>query len=305
MEKVLCVGEILIDFFCSDIDVDLVEGKTFIKQPGGAPANVSAAIAKLGGQAQFCGKVGGDSFGTYLKQTLEEIGVDTSMLIEDPNAPTTLAFVSRQRGGERDFIFHRGADERLTLQEIDEEQIKNIKIAHFGSATALLSDPFYSTYMELMRKLKKNGCFISFDPNYRQDLWKGRETEFIEKVNSCVALADFIKVSEEENELLQIKRTGDTMLAVTMGDKGTFIAHREREGGVPSITVYSIDSTGAGDAFVGAMLAQFAQCASLHNLPFKTLKQFTKFSNIVGALTCVRVGAITSLPTKKDVLSYM
>lgn len=305
MNTILCVGELLVDFFCSDVAVDLIAGTKFEKQPGGAPANVSAAIAKLGGQAKICGKVGDDSFGAFLEQTLQKMNVDTSMLIKDSNVPTTLAFVSRLSGGERDFMFHRGADELMVLQEIDEKQLHDIKIAHFGSATALLSDPLYSTYMELMRQLKMNGCFISFDPNYRQDLWKGRETEFIEKVQHCVEFADFIKMSEEESELLQIKRSDNAILAVTMGDKGTMISHKEREVHVPSIAVYAIDSTGAGDAFVGAMLYQFAQHPTLHELPFNTLKNFTKFSNIVGALTCVRVGAMTSLPTQKDVLEYM
>ena len=160
MKTILCVGELLIDFFCSEIDVDLINGKTFIKQPGGAPANVCAAISKLGGRAKFCGKVGEDSFGAYLEQTLAEMDVDLSLLIKDSDVPTTLAFVSRKRGGERDFIFHRGADERMNLHEIGEEHLKNIEIAHFGSATALLSDPFYSTYMELMKKLKKQKMSI-------------------------------------------------------------------------------------------------------------------------------------------------
>lgn len=305
MNTILCVGELLIDFFCSDVDVDLIEGTTFEKQPGGAPANVSAAIAKLGGQAKFCGKVGNDAFGTYLEQILQNLNVDTSMLMKDANVPTTLAFVSRLRGGERDFMFHRGADECLALHEIDEKRLQDIRIAHFGSATALLSDPFYSTYMELMRKLKKNGCFISFDPNYRHDLWKGRESEFKEKVNRCLEFADFIKVSEEENELLQIKERAHSILAVTLGQKGTLISQKGHEVCVPSITVSSVDSTGAGDAFVGAMLVQFAQYSSPHEISFNTLKKFTKFSNIVGALTCIKVGAMTSLPTREDVLSYM
>src|SRR4051794_29529827 len=113
--SVVCIGELLIDFFCTDIDMDLIKGRQFLKSAGGAPANVAAAIAKLGGDAAFSGKVGKDPFGDFLKQTLDAANVDTSMLVMDEKVPTTLAFVSLKKSGERDFVFHRGADAFLTL----------------------------------------------------------------------------------------------------------------------------------------------------------------------------------------------
>lgn len=129
---VLCVGELLIDFFCTDIDVNLAKGQHFSKQAGGAPANVSAAVAKLGGKASFLGKIGADPFGIYLKQTLEEQHVDTSMLLFDPETPTTLAFVSLAANGERDFVFNRGADRQLSLQDIDREWTRQAAILHLA-----------------------------------------------------------------------------------------------------------------------------------------------------------------------------
>lgn len=119
--SVVCIGELLIDFFCTDVDVDLMEGRQFLKSAGGAPANVSAAIAKLGGDAAFSGKVGKDPFGYFLKRTLDAVHVDTSMLVMDEKAPTTLAFVSLKQNGERDFVFNRGADALFTLEDIDQE----------------------------------------------------------------------------------------------------------------------------------------------------------------------------------------
>lgn len=303
MKTILCIGELLIDFFCTDVDVNLIDGVYFEKQAGGAPANVCAAITKLGGQAKFCGKVGNDSFGHFLEQTLRQAGVDTTMLVKGKE-PTTLAFVSRMSGGERDFIFNRGADETLTMAEIELQQL-NVEIAHFGSATALLSNPFYETYMEVMHSLKKRGAFISFDPNYREDLWKGNEKVYRERVAACVQLADFVKMSEEEFALFGNEVPKGKWFAVTKGHAGTWISNGEQSALVPSINVQSIDSTGAGDAFVGAMLKQIADYPTLDTFTFKNFQQLTRFSNIVGALTCTAVGAMSALPTLEDVLLYI
>lgn len=153
--QVVCMGELLIDFFCKETDSDLVDGKNFEKQAGGAPANVCATISKIGGHASFIGKVGNDPFGYFLKDTLLQLKVDTSMLIYDHAHPTTMAFVSLTSDGERDFVFNRGADAYLEENEIDENLVAKASILHFGSATALLSEPFLSTYMNSMRKGKE------------------------------------------------------------------------------------------------------------------------------------------------------
>src|SRR3954462_13510366 len=153
--SVICIGELLIDFFCKDIGIDLVEGKNFEKQAGGAPANVSAAIVKLGGSALFSGKVGNDPFGYFLKNTLDEVKVDTSMLVLDDEHPTTLAFVSLKANGERDFVFNRGADAYLTENDLDKKRIREAGILHFGSATALLAEPFQSTYLNVIQAAKE------------------------------------------------------------------------------------------------------------------------------------------------------
>ncbi len=163
---VVCVGELLIDFFCSDIDSNLIEGRQFLKSAGGAPANVCATIAKLGGNASFSGKVGRDPFGYFLEETLNSLNVDTSMLAWDEKTATTLAFVSLQENGERDFVFHRGADALMTMDDIDLNEINKAKILHFGSATAMLTSPFRETYLSLISSAREDGKFISFDPNY-------------------------------------------------------------------------------------------------------------------------------------------
>ena len=303
MKTVLCIGELLIDFFCTETDVTLAEVVHYEKQAGGAPANVSAAIAKLGGKAKFCGKVGNDAFGDFLEQVLTDNGVDTSMLVRG-NAPTTLAFVSRTADGERDFLFNRGADEMLVVEDIDMKKL-DADIIHFGSATALLSDPFRNTYMNMMKMMGSRGSFISFDPDFRMDLWKGREAEYHRLVGECVALADFVKMSEEEFAMYGQPVTSGKWFAVTKGKLGTWISDGVEEALVPSIPVQAVDTTGAGDAFVGALLKQLSDYPTLKNKTFQDFKQLTRFSNIVGALVCTKVGAMTALPTTEDVLSYM
>jgi fructokinase len=312
--SVICIGELLIDFFCTDIGVDLVRGQNFEKQAGGAPANVCATIVKLGGTAAFSGKVGNDPFGYFLKQTLDTLKVNTSMLVLDDKNPTTLAFVSLKENGERDFVFNRGADAFLSDEELDKEKLKNACILHFGSATALLEDPFRSTYLNAMKSAEKEEQFISFDPNYRSDLWKGRESSFVEFVKQGVALADFVKVSDEELRIISgageltrgvevLHQLGAGLVAVTLGKNGTLISNGQKQETIPSMKVNSIDSTGAGDAFVGAMLYQLANEKEPKKVleDFEQIKTITTLSNKVGAIVCTRVGAIAAIPTLEEV----
>jgi fructokinase len=312
--SVICLGELLIDFFCTDIGVDLVRGQNFEKQAGGAPANVCATIVKLGGTAAFSGKVGNDPFGHFLKQILDAVKVDTSMLVFDDSNPTTLAFVSLKENGERDFVFNRGADAFLTEEELDKDKLRSASILHFGSATALLEDPFRSTYLKAVKSAKKEEQFISFDPNYRSDLWKGRESSFVELVKRGIALADFVKVSDEElriisevDELIRgveiLHQLGAGLVAVTLGKNGTLISNGEKQETIPSMKVDSIDSTGAGDAFVGAMLYQLAEEEVPKKIieDFEQIKKITTLSNKVGAIVCTRVGAISAIPTLEEI----
>lgn len=316
-QKVLCIGELLIDFFCTDVNVDLIEGRTFEKQAGGAPANVCAAIVKLGGAAVFSGKVGKDPFGYFLKKTLDDLGIDTSMIIFDEKHSTTLAFVSRKEDGERDFIFNRGADAYMTKEDIDELRLDEFSIFHFGSASALLGDPFKSTYLKLMEQAKSTGKLVSFDPNFREDLWKGSKESFISIAKEGISLADFVKVSFEELQIItgfkemkeavqSLHELGAKVVAVTLGQEGTFISNRVKSETVQSIKVKSIDSTGAGDAFVGAILYQLSMEETPIELlsDFNRLKDIVTFSNRVGAIVCTEVGAISALPSLKEVKGF-
>lgn len=310
MKKILCIGELLIDFFTTKTEQSIIEATTFEKQAGGAPANVAATIAMLGGHAYFCGKVGDDAFGHFLKQTLEQLCVHTDQLILDPAAPTTLAFVSRQANGERDFIFNRGADELLCIEDLNLQQLMEMDMIHFGSATALLSEPFSKTYEQLLQTLLLQDHFISFDPNYRADLWKHDTDNFIRKCEPFIEAAHFIKMSEEELYLLartdNIKQALEWLtsfhnktIAVTQGAAGSLLIYNGQITTIPANTVNSIDTTGAGDAFVGAVLYQLSKYDD-RNLSFNEWVAIIEFANLAASKVCEKVGAIGALSTLKE-----
>jgi fructokinase len=258
--------------------------------------------------------VGNDPFGRFLKKTLDDVKVDTSMLVLDSKYNTTLAFVSLKSDGERDFVFNRGADEFLSYDEINEERLKSAKIVHFGSATALLGGELKKTYLSAMNLCKDKNIFISFDPNYRVDLWKGRKEEFIQVTRECIKYADFVKVSDEELKIITgedtlnegvnaLHQLGAGIVSVTLGKDGTFVSNGKESTVVESIKIKSIDSTGAGDAFVGACLYKLAQFDTPKEIieDFQTVNEIVAFANKVGALTCTKLGAISSLPTFDEV----
>ncbi|MCU4764520.1 fructokinase [Bacillus cereus] len=312
MRNVFCIGELLIDFVCRNTNVSLVNGSNFEKKAGGAPANVAAAITKLGGHATFMGQVGNDPFGEFLEQTLQHAHVDTSMLIKDKQ--TTLAFVSIDQNGERDFTFMRGADGEYHFNSIDLSKIKTNDLIHFGSATALLSSPLKDTYFQLLQYARESGQFISFDPNYRNALITNTE-QFIQDCLTFIKHAHFVKVSQEEaimlskesdlqQSALKLLNHGAKAVAITLGKDGTLLATKDKQTIVPSISIQQVDTTGAGDAFVGAMLYQIAKSEKIFLHNFEDLTTFISFANKVGALTCTNYGAISSLPSLTDVKAY-
>lgn len=317
MKKVTAIGELLIDFISEDVNADLIESSNFKKLPGGAPANVCAAISKLGGQTAFAGKVGSDSFGRFLNKTLESHNIDTQNLIFDNINKTTLAFVSIQSDGERDFIFNRGADGKLKLEELNINTIMESNVIHFGSATALLGDSLYDTYIKILKLSKENNIFTSFDPNYRIDLWKNNNDNFIQSSIECIKLSNFVKMSDEEIKLItrkeslsdaatEILNLGADCICITLGKDGTFLKTNYFEEIVSSIQIKPIDATGAGDAFTGAFLYQISQNNATPDI-FSNKEQMidiVSFANKVGAIVCTRRGAMSALPTIDDLKNY-
>ncbi len=196
MFDVVALGESLIDFTPNGTNAQGIE--LFARNPGGAPANVLAMNARLGGKTAFIGKVGKDGFGDFLRQTLVESSIDVSGLVIDEKIPTTLAFVQLDSKGDRSFTFYRnpGADVMLTSAEVNRNLIDDAAIFHFGSVS-LTSDPSRTATLEAARYARQQGKLVSFDPNYRPLLWE-HPADAVVQMQEGVKLADLLKVSEEE-----------------------------------------------------------------------------------------------------------
>ncbi|HET6994555.1 MAG TPA: carbohydrate kinase [Chitinophagaceae bacterium] len=305
MKKILCIGEALIDMICTDKNMALSQGQHFLKKPGGAPTNVAAAIAALGGNVELAAKVGVDPFGKHLIDTMESFGVSTRWMLQDESFFTTFAFVSLMENGERDFYFNRGADGQLSRQEIDNIDLGEFSIIHFGSATGFLPGPLQAAYQGLLQKGLKKDVFISFDPNYRHLLFKNNTQSFIDQswnfLNSC----HFFKLSDEEAILITgaltlndavdiLLKKSKAVFAVTLGKEGTLLGLNGKTEVIKSIAVNPVDTTGAGDAFVGAVLYQLS-LYSLNEMKQLSMDGWEKIianGNKAGARTCEYVGAM-------------
>lgn len=305
MNKILCIGEALIDMICTDKGKALCDGENFLKKPGGAPTNVAAAIAALGGHASLSAKVGADPFGKHLIDVMTDFGVSTTHIKEDKDHFTTLAFVSLLENGERDFYFNRGADGELTSEEAESIELNDFSIIHFGSATAFLPGALQTAYQNLLQKSLQKELYISFDPNYRQLLFQNNQQSFIEQSWIFLNKCDFFKVSDEEAMLLTGKKNvadaaGDfinrtkAVFAITLGKEGTLLGLRGKTIIISSIPVKAVDTTGAGDAFVGAVLYQLSKFNNpeIKNLDEDGWTAIITNANKAGARTCEFLGAM-------------
>ncbi|MET0392247.1 MAG: carbohydrate kinase [Chitinophagaceae bacterium] len=305
MQKILCIGEALIDMICTDKGQSLSEGQHFLKRPGGAPTNVAAAIAALGGSVEIVAKVGNDPFGKQLREVLNEFNVSTQWLLTDDSHFTTMAFVSLLENGERDFVFSRGADGYLDKADIAAIDLREFSIVHFGSATAFLPGPLQAAYATLLERARQSDVLISFDPNYRHLLFPGTTRSFIDQAWHFLKAARFAKLSDEEALLItgcatvdeaarQLSQEYTAVLAITIGKKGALLINGGEIIPVPGVPSQVIDTTGAGDAFTGAVLYQLSHYTvpQIRELDMEQWKTIIRNGNKAGARTCEYLGAM-------------
>jgi fructokinase len=305
MKKILCIGEALIDMICIDKGKTLSEGENFLRKPGGAPTNVAAAIAALGGKVELAAKVGTDPFGKYLIEVMHSFGVSAKWMLQDENYFTTFAFVSLMENGERDFYFNRGADGQLSREEVDEINLDEFSIVHFGSATGFLPGPLQEAYQSLLQKSLQREIFISFDPNFRQLLFQNNKQSFIDQSWNFLNNCHFFKVSDEEAMMLTGRQTvkeaaadfldkTTAVFAITLGKEGTLLGVNGATWIIPSIEIKPVDTTGAGDAFVGAVLYQLSDksLAEIKSLSPEEWQKIIFNGNKAGARTCEYLGAM-------------
>jgi fructokinase len=314
MLQIMTLGEVLIDLTQTGTDQKGIP--QFAAFPGGAPANVAVAASRLGAKAGFIGKIGRDSFGAQLRRTLEADQVDTSYLFETEEVPTTLAIVSVEQSGERSFSFYRdpGADTQLQEEEATAFLGGDLPfILHFGSLS-LTAEPSRSAALTAVKCAREKGILISYDPNYRASLWSSEE-EAVRWMKTPLNMVDVLKISDEELLLLTgtedleegsriLGEYGIGLIMITLGSKGVFyrLCRNGEEpliGIVPAEKVSVCDTNGAGDTFLGAVLARIAANSSVP-AQRDQLEETLAFANRAAALTCSRPGAIPAMPTIRE-----
>ncbi len=310
MSDFITLGELLIDFTPSGTS----EGRNlFMQNAGGAVANAAAAVACQGLSVSFLGMVGNDQFGHFLRDTLSEKNIDTDGVILTNDYGTTLAFVHLFENGERDFSFDRkpGADIMYSKTDIDESKIKSAKVFHFG-AVSMTDEPSRAATYRGAEIAIENDIVVSFDPNYRAPLWDS-ESQAKEHIRNALALADIVKIADNEVELLfgdipyehaaqNLLDMGISLVYITLGSKGACFANKQGFDSAQGFKVNAIDATGAGDCFTGSVVSEFIKSGkSLSQFTLRDMKNAAKFANAAASICVEGKGGIPSMPSVKQI----
>ncbi|MCD7884367.1 MAG: PfkB family carbohydrate kinase [Lachnospiraceae bacterium] len=308
MTDIICMGEMLIDFTPGK------EERSYVCNPGGAPANACIAIARNGLKTGFLGRLGNDDFGKLLKKTLEDNDVEVLLPDLTDEAVTTLAFVTLYEGGERSFTFVRkpGADILLSASDVDEEAIQNTKILHCGSF-GMSANPSRDAHFAAMELAKKNGKLVSYDVNYRPMIWSKEDAKAV--VDRVLPYVDLLKVSDEELDFVGgeenipklMKECGIAVVIETLGSNGAKYFFNGTEGTVSGHKVKAVDATGAGDAFWGGFLSRLllGGVASASDLNEELVREALAYGNASGGLCVQKMGGIPALPTRAEIEAFL
>lgn len=307
MYDVVALGELLIDF--TTIRADSDGYPTMAAHPGGAPANFLAAIAKFGGKAAMLGKVGTDTFGKLLTSTLREVGIETKGIVASDDFFTTLAFVTLDANGDREFAFARkpGADTQLRFDELELSLLDETRVFHFGTLS-LTGEPSRTTTYRAVEYAREHGKLITFDPNLRKPLWRELD-EAKQQMLWGLAHADVVKISDEEVEFLFglgvqegaqyiLERFPVKLVFVTCGPDGCWFQNKNASGHVDSLrNIQVVDTTGAGDIFGGSAVWKLLQTGKAPEaLDEAALREIVSFACTAAGLSTTKPGGISSVP---------
>ncbi len=314
MIDVVALGELLIDFTCQSVDADGYP--TMAAHPGGAPANFLAALTKLGAKTALLGKVGADTFGHALIGTLKKAGIDTRGLIVADDVFTTLAFVTLDDTGNREFSFARkpGADMAMTFDELDLSLIDEAKIFHFGTLS-LTDEPARTATVKAVEYARAHGKLITYDPNLRPPLWKSLD-EAKEQLLWGLGQADVVKISDNEVEFLFglsveegaahiLENFGVKLVFVTCGADGCFFKNANASGHVPSLAgAKVVDTTGAGDIFGGSAVWGVLESGKAPDeLGEEELRSIVRLACTAAGLSTEKHGGISSIPSRDEIFA--
>lgn len=313
MPEIVVLGEALIDLF-AEPGVPLREAQTFRPLPGGAPANVAVALARLGADVGFIGKVGTDGFGSLLIDTLTREGVDTAWFTAEPHAPTMLALVAAPSPTQQDFVLHNGASALLLPDELPNEYIAGAQVFVYGSVT--LASDSRAAAVAAARCAGDAGRHVVFDVNLRPALWPDLEEARV-CIQESVALSNVVKLNEAELEFLTSVRNPELgsqrlleqdveLCCVSMGSEGAYFSNGTASGHVPACAVDVRDTTGSGDAFVAGLAFQLKNLdQTLADLETSELQSIVAFANACGGLAATQIGAMSAAPTLANVEQFL
>lgn len=310
---IVAIGEVLIDL--TQTGTDGAGVPQYAANPGGAPANLAVAAARLGASTALISKVGKDAFGRYLRSVLEENRVDVSALAVDEEQHTTMAVVSVDENGERDFTFYRdpGADSMLLKDEIPLGLLKEARFLHFGSVS-LTREPARTTTLCAAETARALGAVVTYDPNYRANLWPDEATA-VRRMRRPLDMVDILKISDEELPLMADTRDpeagtaalaehGIRLILVTLGPNGVFYRFGDKTGTVPGVPCTVGDTNGAGDTFFGAFLSRLSRLDGFDCLTEDNLREMLAFANRAASITTSRRGAIPAMPTLEEMQTH-
>jgi fructokinase len=309
---VTALGELLIDFTQNGMSGQ--GNPLFEANPGGAPCNVLAMLTKLGHKTAFIGKVGNDSFGKQLKETIVEVGINADNLSMDDEVHTTLALVHTFADGDRDFSFYRnpGADMMLDAHEIPEGLLQDTKIFHFGTLS-MTHEGVRNATKKAVKIAKESGALISFDPNLRPPLWASLD-DAKEQVLYGLGQCDVLKISDNEIQWLtgeddftdgvkwiKERYNGIKLILVSMGKDGSRAYYKDKIVQVaPFLRENTIETTGAGDTFCGCVLHYLLE-HDIENLDEAGLTDMLKFANCAASIITTRKGALRVMPSREEI----
>ena len=311
-KKIIAIGEALIDFIPESAGSAIKDVNAFLPAVGGAPANVCGAFTKLGGKSEMITQLGMDGFGDKILDAFKEAGIGSSYVKRTDTANTSLAFVALKEDGNREFSFYRnpGADMLFRAKDVQKEWFQDAYALHFCSVS--LGDfPMKEAHCIAIQYALENDAIISFDPNLRPALWKG-SAEMIATVKEFIPLADIVKISDEELEAITGETSIEAALENLFTDRVKLVIYTEGSAGARAFTkkasavaecmkVKAVDTTGAGDGFIGAFLwclhRDGVTAETIEELNGDKLEEYLKFANAFCGISVQKKGAIPSYPT--------
>lgn len=314
-KKLIAIGEALIDFIPESAGSAIKDVNAFLPAVGGAPANVCGAFTKLGGKSEMITQLGMDGFGDKILDAFKEAGIGSSYVKRTDTANTSLAFVALKEDGNREFSFYRnpGADMLFRAKDVQKEWFQDAYALHFCSVS--LGDfPMKEAHCIAIQYALENDAVISFDPNLRPALWKD-SAEMIATVKEFIPLADIVKISDEELEAITGETSIEAALENLFTDRVKLVIYTEGSAGARAFTkkasavaecmkVKAVDTTGAGDGFIGAFLwclhRDGVTAETIEELSEEKLEEYLKFANVFCGISVQKKGAIPSYPTLEE-----